>query len=267
VTEHMPHDELRESTGAYALGLLTGEERSTFEAHLAGCPECQAEVRAFGRVARGLDHAVDQHTPTPALRARVLGRVTHAGSEPLPDTRVAPRHSFLPYWLAAAASIAAIAVGLHAASLRSRVQRLEDDLVVARAESSALRQDLDAARARSAIIERVTYVLAASDVKRVDLTGQEVAPAAAGRAFWSPSKGLIFSADLPAAPDNRVYHLWVVTRGGPVSAGLLAPELHGGLALVTDSIAAAEPQALAVTLEPAGGVPAPTGPMYLVGKL
>jgi anti-sigma-K factor RskA len=262
----MAHDELHESSGVYALGLLEGEERQAFEAHLATCVECQAEVRAFGHVARGLDLAVHQHEPPSALRERVLARVPpSSAAERSPN--VSSRSGVLPYWLAAAAAIAAIAVGLHAANLRNRVEALEDELVDARSEASALRQDLETARVRGRIAQRVTYVLAASDVTRVDLAGQAPAPSALGRAFWSPSKGLIFAAELPTAPEDRVYQLWVVKDTGPVSAGLLTSEPPGALTLVTEPIDARGAQALAVTLEPAGGVPAPTGPMYLVGKL
>ena len=261
----MAHDELHESSGGYALGLLEGEERRAFEAHLATCAECRAEVRAFTRVARGLDLAVDQHEPPAALRNRVLAHAAplSAGERPV---KSAGRTGALPYWLAAAAAIAAIAVGIHAVNLRSRVERLEDELIVAREEASGLRQDLAAARARGAIAQRVTHVLAASDVKRVDLAGQKAAPSALGRAFWSPSKGLIVAADLPAAPQDRVYQLWVVKDTGPVSAGLLT-DTAGALTVLSEAIDPRGAQALAVTLEPAGGVPAPTGQMYLVGKL
>jgi anti-sigma-K factor RskA len=261
----MAHDELHESSGAYALGLLEGEELSAFEAHLATCAECRAEVRAFGRVARGLDIAVDQQEPPAALRDRVLTHVV-PGSVTQRPVEAARRGGVLPYWLAAAAAIAAIAVGLHAATLRSRVDTLEDELVSARAEASALRQDLETARARNAIMQRVTHVLAASDVKRVDLAGQSAAPSSVGHALWSPSRGMIFAANLPAAPPDRVYQLWVVKDTGPVSAGLLESDA-GALTLVTEPLDPGGAQLLAVTLEPAGGVPAPTGPMYLVGKL
>jgi anti-sigma-K factor RskA len=261
----MAQDELHESSGAYALGLLEGEERKAFEAHLGTCAECRAEVRAFERAARGLDLAVEQHDPPAALRARVLAHVAPASVAERSST-VSSRSGVLPYWLAAAAAIAAIAVGLHAANLRNRVEALEDELITARTEASALREDLEAARARGAITERVTYVLAASDVKRIDLAGQAPAPSSAGRAFWSPSNGIIFAANLPAAPQDRVYQLWVVKDTGPVSAGLLASDA-GALTIVTERIDPRGAQALAVTLEPAGGVPAPTGPMYLVGKL
>jgi anti-sigma-K factor RskA len=261
----MAHDELHESTGVYALGLLEGEERRAFEAHLATCAACRAEVRALKRVTEGLDLAVDQHEPPRGLRDRVLAHVVPGSAAERPGAP-ARRSGLLPYWLAAAAAIAAVAVGIYAANLRSRIELLEDELVDARTEASGLRQDLEAARARGAIAERVTYVLAATDVRRVDLAGQAPAPSADGRAFWSPAKGLIFAANLPAAPQDRVYQLWVVKDTGPVSAGLLASGA-GALTVVTDAIDPRGAQALAVTLEPAGGVPAPTGPMYLVGKL
>jgi anti-sigma-K factor RskA len=63
-----------------------------------------------------------------------------------------------------------------------------------------------------------------------------------------------------------VYQVWVVTAQAPVSAGLLVPDVSGGgtaYYMTPQDIAA--PVAVAVTLEPAGGVPAPTGDKYLVG--
>jgi anti-sigma-K factor RskA len=268
----MTHDDLHDSTGAYALGLLQGQERTAFEAHLAACAQCQAEVRAFAGVTRALDQAVEQHEPPAALRERVLARVPQSREQrpsALPADRGEPRPGSpaLARWLAIAASIAAIAIALHAMTLRQRVRELERDLADERASTSALQRDLDAARARTLVTERMAFVLASSDVTRVDLAGQSPAPRAVGRAFWSPTQGLIFSADLPPAPPGRDYQLWVVTRGGPVSAGLLRSGLPRGLSLVTSTLVAPDPQALAVTLEPAGGVAAPTGPMYLVGKL
>jgi anti-sigma-K factor RskA len=52
-----------------------------------------------------------------------------------------------------------------------------------------------------------------------------------------------------------------------VSAGLLAADPSGGVtAFFRTPADIAPPVAVAVTLEPAGGVPAPTGEMYLVGS-
>jgi hypothetical protein len=117
--------------------------------------------------------------------------------------------------------------------------------------------------------QSATSVLAAPDLARIDLQGQTVAPAARARALWSRSRGLVFSAEnLPALPAGKVYQVWVVTATAPISAGLLVPDPSGGSTeyyMTPPDIAA--PVAVAVTLEPAGGVPAPTGDKYLDGSL
>jgi len=80
-------------------------------------------------------------------------------------------------------------------------------------------------------------------------------------------RGLVFAAEgLPAPPANMAYQLWMVTGTGAISAGLLIANDQGHYSLVTRTDPnVPAPVALAVTLEPEGGVPSPTGPKYLVG--
>jgi len=110
-------------------------------------------------------------------------------------------------------------------------------------------------------------VLAAPDLVRIELAGQSAAASARARALWSRNRGMVFAAtNLPVAPAGRVYQVWVVTAGGPVSAGLLTPDTNGRAeAYFNTPPDIAPPTAVAVTLEPAGGVPAPTGERYLLG--
>ena len=110
-------------------------------------------------------------------------------------------------------------------------------------------------------------LLTAPDVKRVDLRGQSVAPQAGARAFWSRSRGVYFVAsNLPPLPAGKEYQLWFVTTPGPVSVSVFRPDQRGDAALIgTVRAGMGEPNAMAVTLEPAGGLPAPTGAFYLVG--
>ena len=86
--------------------------------------------------------------------------------------------------------------------------------------------------------------------------------------MWSRNSGMVFTtANLPLAPRGRVYQVWVVTAGGPVSAGLLRPDSTGrATAFFSTPPDIAPPTAIAVTLEPDGGVAAPTGDRYLVGS-
>jgi anti-sigma-K factor RskA len=247
------HDELKANAAGYVLGILDAGERRVFEAHLAECGECAAEVASLRPVVGALATAVPQVTPRPEMRGRVLGQVIPSGSslssfnEPRSDPERVERSGSPISWLPlAAAVVVAAGAAIYAVQVHLQVVDLQGQLVQA---------------------QSATSVLAAPDLARIDLQGQVVAPDARARALWSRTRGLVFSAaNLPALPAGKVYQVWVVTAQAPVSAGLLVPDVSGGgtaYYMTPQDIGA--PVAVAVTLEPAGGVPAPTGDKYLVG--
>ena len=88
------------------------------------------------------------------------------------------------------------------------------------------------------------------------------APSGAAAAAWS-SPPLHFRR----CPADKVYQVWVVADAHPpISAGLLEPDRDGNAIAVSDTPEdIPTPKVLAVTLEPAGGVPQPTGDKILVG--
>ena len=230
------HDELKHDAAAYVLDSLEPDERAAFEAHLAGCNECAGEVRSLLGVTGALARTVPQRTPRPELREKVLRSIpnlVHDKPSRMPGRTVLK-------WLPVAAALAlALGLGVYALVLQSRLVDAQSALAV----------------------------LVAPDVARIDLAGQPVAPLARARALWSRNRGMIFSvSNLPAAPEGRVYQVWVVTANTPVSAGLLTPDASGsGSAYFDTAPDIPPPVAVAVTLEPAGGVPAPTGERYLIG--
>ena len=205
-----------------------------------------------------------QVDPSPELRARVLS-VASANSP-------ASRRSSAAYipWLAAAASVV-LSVGLtiYAGQLRSRISTLEVELRDARQRADASERLMADAQRTATDAQASVAILTAPDVARVDLTGQPVAPNASARAFWSRSRGMVFTAsNLPPLPAGRTYQLWVVTAQAPISAGLLTPDPAGNVSdTFNTSPDVPQPVAIAVTIEPAGGLPAPTGDMYLLGKV
>ena len=222
------HEPFADQPALYALGVLPASDKVAFEAHLTGCAVCAAEVRGFAPVLEALATTTPESVPPPHVRSALLSRIR------------TPR-SLDATWLALAAS-AFLAVGMawYAASARARVTTLEAQL----------------------------SVLSAPDTARVDLAGQPAAPSASARVFWSRSRGLVFTAsNLPALPAGRVYQLWVLTdQPAPISAGLLTPDLDGRVtAVFPTSRDLPRPVAMAVTLEPDGGVLSPTGDKYLVG--
>jgi anti-sigma-K factor RskA len=266
----MTHDELRGLTGAYALGTLTDSERRELETHLSTCAECTQEVAELARVANGLAYAVPQLDLPAGLRDRVLRAAVQ--SDPAPQvTPFRPRASAaIPTWLAVAASIAAVALGLYAMTLRQRVGELQERLRDANARAEGLERTVNVARATADRANEFRAILTASDARRIDLAGQPPAPGAAGRAFWSPSRRqVVVTADnLPSLAAGRTYQLWVIPPGKgskPVSAGLLDLE-PGGHVLTLASTNVEQVGTVAVTEEPAGGVPQPTGPMVIAGQ-
>lgn len=260
-----PHSDLKDDAGAYVLGSLDPGDRAAFEAHLSECSECAAEVRSLRRVAVALAQGVPPRTPRPELRQRVLESI--AGSPTTSETSPTVEN-LRRTWLALAATlIVAVAAGVYAARLQTRVADLEARLQQALLQASAADRAVADARRVSTELQASMSVLAAPDLVRIDLGGQPAAPQARGRALWSRARGMVFTAsELPPLPEGRVYQVWVVTAPGPLSAGLLTPDLSGGgMTFFETPPDIPPPTAVAVTIEPAGGLPAPTGAFYLVG--
>ncbi|WIG59583.1 MAG: hypothetical protein OJF49_002330 [Ktedonobacterales bacterium] len=80
--------------------------------------------------------------------------------------------------------------------------------------------------------------------------------------------GVLVSAGLARLAPDRAYQVWLLREGQPQPNTLFALDAHGHGASV---VHAAEPpldfDTLAVTPEPAGGSPSPTGPIVLAGAL
>jgi anti-sigma-K factor RskA len=263
------HAAFRETAALYALGALPPDERRAFEAHLMTCVECAEEVRSLGDVTAVLSQAVPQIDPSPSLRARVIAASRPAGAPAVVAPERPARISWLnPGWLTATALLAlTVGLGAYTAALRQRIGGLEVQLRDAIVRLDRSERGAEAATRALSSTQLRMAVLTAPDLARVDLTGQAPAPRAAGRAFWSRTRGLVFAASsLPPLPAGRTYQLWVVTANRPISAGLIRPDDNGSVTASFDTppdIPA--PVAIAVTLEPDGGVPAPTGDRYLLG--
>ena len=263
----MNRDEIRELAAVYALGGLEGEDRARFEALLqAGDPDAANAVRDFQGTLLELAAATTEPPPAGVKQALMerIGAQTRVQPSPSisavrPGLAAAPaRRSWWPaVWAAAmAAGIAAIAVGLSLSAMYAK--RLE---AVAE-ETRALRAEVERQQAILALIrDPGTQVVA--------LAGLEPAPAAKARMIWNaPRGGLLVTAGLPVAPPGKAYQLWAIAgTNAPVSAGVFAVGAEGAATVRVPPLPGVDKvDVFAVTLEPAGGVPAPTGQMYLAGK-
>jgi anti-sigma factor RsiW len=226
---------IHELTAGYALDALDAEERSVYEAHLSGCAQCREELSSFWETTEALAVAASGPAPSPALRERILDEVRAEAPQNVVPFEPRRNRRAVPV-LAAAAAIAAIvalALGLRAADVSGQLD--ETQAALKRAQTSAA-------------------VLADPGAQSVDLQAGE------GRLVVDADGRAVLVVDgLDPAPAGKTYETWVVP-GGDIEqaspAGLFPGS--GGREIVTVDGTVQAGDVVAVTVEPAGGVQAPT---------
>jgi hypothetical protein len=169
-------------------------------------------------------------------------------------------------WLAAAAAVI-LGLGWLLYSTHSARRLLEADLERAQSIAADVQRRLSDYAGQA---DLAVAILTASDMQSIAMAGRENAAASTARAYWSPTRGLLVVADnLPVPPPGRIYQVWVIGGGQPVSAGLLGEQgsARGMLIAPLPSGVPTGPVTIAVTDEPPGGLAAPTGTIRLAGML
>ena len=158
-------------------------------------------------------------------------------------------------------------------------------LAAALAVISTLRQSEQSMRSTAQLVHSADTRLidslrksgAASDSMLAALTGPQVhvvglaaATARNPRAlmFWdqATNRWTFIAHNLAPLAPGRTYQLWLVTDKAKISAGTFAVSASGDAVVqATYPLASNALKAVAVTEEPAGGVPQPTGSIVIVG--
>ena len=224
---------------AYVLGALDESERREFEGYLAAHPELQVEVDELGSVADLLALAPQEYEPSPELRRNLLSSIEDTSDAP-PQWRARSRgRNFGPGGLAAATIAAAAVLAVVGLSLWNASLRDENE-------------DL-----RGSLETRESHELQGSGPAE-DVRG-EVVEVGGGRA-------VLVAENLPPTPEGEVYETWLMHGGVPEPAGLFEPG-DGGDAAAPIEGSIEEAEAVAVTVEPSGGSPAPTSDILLTTSL
>jgi len=248
----------------YALGALRGEENAAIESHAASCQECaQKLAQARGRIAL-LALAVDPVQPSPGVKESLM-RQLNASAEGHETWQRAeePRRAgfFSGGWWTAIWAPAALALALVTIFLWVQNNRITNQLDI-------LYGDLARMQAPVQQAQSLLDLFTARDTIHVALQPSREARGTTASVIYNARLGKIFYNDtLSSAPPDKSYQLWLVpTDGDPISAGVLTP-IPGttGTQLLTKVPAGTNAKAFAVTVEPAGGSPQPTGPKLLVG--
>ena len=227
---------------AYVLGALEGDDVDTVERHLEGCSSCQALVSDAQQSAELLLYAAPQVAPPASLRSRVLARIAEE----------------------------------KAATSRGDVPPNEDHTPEPEPEPSygPFRRLLHALRGESAPAgysgAMLRDLLADPQCIVWQVAGTDAAPGAHARLVASPGRraGVLVAGGLRHPGAGNVYQVWLLRGGQPVPNSLFTVNHAGAGAGI---VRADEPwhnfDTLAVTPEPEGGSPAPTGPIVLAGSL
>lgn len=276
-------------TGSYALNALAEQERGDFERYALTDPEAWEEVRGLSETAALLAYGTAAETPPAALKADVMAAIrntrqlpaasvvrdistatgTPGRSRPAGGRRAGarvdahqhtrgPRRRWVPALSAAAALVVFAGVGLGGwAAGEAATQRQMEQKIVAMQAQQAQAQAQQAAML--GIVSSPDAKLATTALSE----GGSVTVASSGKA----NQAAIMVQDMPPLPAGKTYELWYISAAGAVPAGLMATGdapvdgmqvLHGPLDGATH---------VGITVEPAGGSPAPTTTPLLVQAL
>ena len=257
------HPFREEDFDLYALGALEGEEKRALEAHVDGCEACAEQLgKAYGRIALvGL--AAPEVRPSPGVKEQLMRQVVATSTGRGGTFAVIPskKPGVLSGWmwalvpLAGGFAVALVFLWLHTLQLDSQIDALK-----AREQE----QEREIAQERSVI-----DMLGAKDTVVVSLAEQKQQPQGTARVLYNARRGLlVYNGALPGAPPDKSYQLWLVpTSGAPISAGVFETTQAGANRIIANVPPGTQAKAFAVTLEPRGGKPAPTGPFVLLGPV
>jgi anti-sigma-K factor RskA len=294
--EVLKHDrvteEIQETAALYALGALSQQEARAFDLHLMeGCEVCKAELTQFDQVTSVLGSATLPVTPSAYLRDLLTVRIEKEAARPrsasgsvvaFPEKRSAakkllgrvPSGSALVPWAVAAALLIAFAYTF--ISWRSERQSMHSTLDQERAqrykysdENASLKDQINKETELSTELAQINAVLSSPQYKVLYLSGQGPSPEATARVYWDiRGSRWVVTANLPPAPQGKIYQLWFVTSAAKVSAGLIKPDKTGhGFAVLAYPPTLPRVQKTAITLEPDGGSPQPTSDIYAIGNV
>lgn len=271
-TAPMGHDDARDFLAALALDALDAPDEARVLAHVATCPACAAELAELRAAATGMAIALTPAAPddperSAAVKKRLMARVKASKEAAIvPPYVAAPKRRFGNSAAVAASMLLVLTAGV-AAMLWLDRDTLRGTVASLGARAAASGRRADSLQLIVSDRNRLIAGLTGRDMAMVRLTSSAKREAWA-LMFWNRETNAwtLVAHDLPPLPAGRIYQLWLVTAKAKISAGIFAPGANGE-AVVSASYELPRDalKAVAVTEEPAGGVPQPTGAFVVIG--
>lgn len=295
LAESGPHegceDELRRAYETTALiGAALPEERpgshvwGEIEAQLGSATDEQADEQ---------DPADSAATARPPSRSKGSSTERSGGVTRIEDARGIRAREGVAWTMAVAAVVAGLALLAVWRADQSRLQDLEkrvaaaesamrseqtqfasirDDLEVkirnADGSWKACLDDLQNANLQVEEYDRALRLMGAPKTLLIQLAAQGDVPYRASALMNGDEGEAILLSSRLTPQEGKDYQLWLIRGDQKISAGLLDAEAEAALADIDPELLEdGPPDAIAVTVEPTGGMPQPTGPIVLLGKV
>jgi len=285
MTTHELCEDYKELLPANALTALDAVDARALDLHLRSCAACRSEMSEWEETAAFFALDATALEPSPQLRERILASVRAEGrsvevtnsradavNEPTVVTDSSKVLAFARavdqrprnVW-ASLGSLGAIAAALILVALIISLVVLWQKTREAQAELARLSTEMKLTKAQLDHERAVVQMLTSPDAHMARLAGTNAAPDAhALLAYDKNGHAMLMAKGLPAAPKGMAYQLWSIMGGKPMPGKMLTTDAAGN-AILEDQIPAAAlgGAVFAVTLEPEGGMPSPTGAIYL----
>lgn len=274
VKRPMKCSECRDLITSYALDALTGNEREQVRAHLeSGCQQCAAELNDVEALLAHLPLTLDPVVPSVEIKSRLMNRIqadrespeVMAGQNLLRSPPPRRRWRWAEPLAAAAAAVAVTmsVLWVEIDQQRGRITALRDEVLRQEARVDQLQTTLDQEG-------NTIHLFASPAVQLVSLQGSAEQPGAKARAFWDKDRNVIhlYASGLKPLAQDKAYELWFIdAEQKKIPGGTFKVNPRGEASLVATPLpSGGRIAALAVTEEPAGGSPSPTGQIQLLGK-
>ena len=167
-------------------------------------------------------------------------------------------------WFAIAATVALVATGVQLFRVTSDRNAMRDQLAAADTITPVNDSLASALNQKDAMIA----AMGGNDVKVVPLTAKS-AREPLGRMVWNRTSDdwIMVTYNLPQPAPGKTYQVWLVTDKEKISAGTFRPDANGKTVMHAHyDLDRNALRAVAITEEPDGGMPAPTGPMVVAGS-
>ncbi|SHE77814.1 Anti-sigma-K factor RskA [Fodinibius roseus] len=292
--EHSHNKTFKERCAGYLLQTLDADERKAFEQMLENATEEQQRLyREMRSVANQPSFTQQPGESSESLKKRLMERIPSEEEDPeaeeIPSPPVpaieedlssenegdedmgaeAGEEPFNWATFSTAASFALLILSLsllfYSFNLSAEINDQESVIDDQQAEITGLEEEL---RRK----EKMLAILESQGLEMVLMSGLEVNPDGYGKVIWDSEnrRALLQVSNLPHVPPDKEYQLWIIQNNEPVSAGVFAVSDTSDTFFTFEETADARndsASAFAITMEPKGGMPQPTGDMYLLGNM